>query len=935
MLGRRDPQRGLFGAQARLVPEEAVGQLGIYSRLAEKPVFRDDDFADVYSPIGRPSVPPSIFATCCLLQIEEDISDREVVRRTRFDARWKLVFDLDPCSIEPLFARSSYEAFKARLALHKKEAIGFERSVKHAVEHGVVSKKILLALDGTPVTGRGAVKDAFNLLSDAIAKIVREIAHSQEKKSEDLAREFNVERHLEAGSIKGSVVVDWDDQESVSRFIADLLADGTRVVQAAEQADCASDEVVLLRTVVAENVDQSAEQPKIARGVPKERTASVHDPEIHHGRKSSGKLYTGHKAHFATDTESQIITAVTLTAPSAAEGAQVTPLVTQTRELTGAVIEESLGDCAYSTRKAQEQAKEAGVELKTKMPSPPKGRFGPRDFDVSEDGKSARCPAGHSSSKLGKRNIKLGDEKVACFLHTWTEDLCGACAMKDECLNKPRKGEPRKREQRTLLVPPDFHDRRGREDWARSEEGRALLRERTAVEHVIGRVKNQGGGQARYFGRAKTLVQLLWTAALVNFKQIWNRTTAQPEQIAAAAAILLACLLSQFFSPIGRHTLARTQSVEVDERPISRGCEVSLAPARTPPPLLDAALALASDADAAQPTPGANADEQSRSTEPAARHVTPGASASEQPRSTEPALRHVTPGQNPDEQPRSTEPALRHVTHRRGSSQRSSLRSPPVGDKRHVTPPLLDAVLAGVPSVDDDGPPTRAGPAARPARARTPSPPLLDAVLAGVPSVDDDGPPTRAGRAARPARERTPSPPLLDAVLASAPSADDDDGPPTRPGRAAIAAQTRTPPSPLLETALALARAPSADVGARATRPGCAASLAPTRELRPASSMPPLPPDLGVATQPPPGPGPPARTLHVWSRARDRARLARAPGVAAEERRPERRGSQALPGASSVDRRYPESGRCVSGLEWGASGIEGKRYCPGLARFWC
>lgn len=130
---------------------------------------------------------------------------------------------------------------------------------------------------------------------------------------------------------------------------------------------------------------------------------------------------------------------------------------------------------------------------------------------------------------------------------------------------------------------------------------------------MIGRVKNQGGGQARYFGRAKTLAQLLWTAALVNFKQIWNRTTAQPAQIAAAAAMLFACLLV-LSSPSGKHpgvaataerqershvsqpahpleTLTRAPSAEVDESLGRPAHAASPARKRTPSPLLlDAAL---------------------------------------------------------------------------------------------------------------------------------------------------------------------------------------------------------------------------------------------------------------------------------------------------------------------------------------------------------
>jgi hypothetical protein len=48
-----------------------------------------------------------------------------------------------------------------------------------------------------------------------------------------------------------------------------------------------------------------------------------------------------------------------------------------------------------------------------------------------------------------------------------------------------------------------------------------VLRKRVVVEHAIGRLKNLGAGTARYFGRAKTKAQWLWTAAAANLSLIW------------------------------------------------------------------------------------------------------------------------------------------------------------------------------------------------------------------------------------------------------------------------------------------------------------------------------------------------------------------------------------------------------------------------------
>ena len=98
----------------------------------------------------------------------------------------------------------------------------------------------------------------------------------------------------------------------------------------------------------------------------------------------------------------------------------------------------------------------------------------------------------------------------------WSTKTCGACPLKERCTTAAR---------RMLTVPPDFHERRERERYARSPEGREQLRERVVVEHAIGRLKKRGAGQARYLGRRKTRLQWVLTAAAVNLSLAWGGET--------------------------------------------------------------------------------------------------------------------------------------------------------------------------------------------------------------------------------------------------------------------------------------------------------------------------------------------------------------------------------------------------------------------------
>jgi hypothetical protein len=511
MLGERDPQRSFFRAIARFGVETVTG-LGFYGSLALQGsrVFRDEDFAEMYcADNGRPSVPPSMLAVARLLQHYEGISDADVIDRCRYELRWKIALDLDPDSLEAPFARSTFQAFRARLTLHAKEGAAFERSVRLAGELGLLPEKMCVALDSSPVRGRGAVKDTFCLLSDAIAGVIRGVARQQQRTAKEVAEEAGLGRHIVAPSIKGSEAVEWSNEEDVSRFLDGLLEDSERAVALASAAECANAEVELLRKIIAQDVERPAagKPAKIRRGVAPDRTPSVADPEMRHGRKSSGKVYAGHKAHVAVEQTSGVITAVDMGAPGEGDGAKVGDLIRQSQQVSGCEVEQAIGDCAYGCEEPQKQAQGCGVPLTTKMPGPPTGRFGPGDFQVSPDGSEATCPAGHQSAKHYQQKDGI--------LHVWSPGQCETCPLRERCTTATK---------RQLRVPANFHDRRRREQYARSEEGRALLRLRVVVEHSIGRIKNLGAGTARYFGRAKTKAQWLWTAAVANLSLIWATT---------------------------------------------------------------------------------------------------------------------------------------------------------------------------------------------------------------------------------------------------------------------------------------------------------------------------------------------------------------------------------------------------------------------------
>src|SRR4051794_37886304 len=181
VLGKRSAQRGLFEADTRY--GEFVGQRTFYGYLAGQrhELFRDEDFAALYSRHrGRPSVPPSLLATALVLQTYDGVSDEEAKQRADYDLRWKVALGVG--LEERPFAKSTLQEFRAQLILHEAQAAIFRKSLELAKRRGRFrtkdgqARQLTVALDTTNILGRGAVKDTYNLLADGIVKLARVLA---------------------------------------------------------------------------------------------------------------------------------------------------------------------------------------------------------------------------------------------------------------------------------------------------------------------------------------------------------------------------------------------------------------------------------------------------------------------------------------------------------------------------------------------------------------------------------------------------------------------------------------------------------------------------------------------------------------------------------------------------------------------------------------
>jgi transposase len=504
MLGTVDRQGSLLGVDSLLWKLFEGDDSSFYARMAAQgdELVADEDFAECYSAgRGRPSIPPSLLMKTVLLQVRDDLSDREAARRTAKDLDWKRALGLEADEVP--FHHTTLSVFRSRLLVNDADDRVLRKTLERAVAAGLFPKRVLAIADSTGVMGAAAVADTFTLLRQAITKLGTAAGDRLSKK---LRRRIN-------RLCVNKASIDWADGIARRTHLGELVELAKAVLAATGDDDSLTEARDLLVRIVDQDIEEAPADgggPVIRHGVAPDRVVSVADPEMRHGHKTSSRRVDGYKAHMLTDHDNELILGVAVTPANDPDGPEAAPLVARARA-AGVPVTEVLGDTAYGdgdTRVAVEQAG-AKVTAKTQPPAST-GRFVKTDFVIDSEAPSATCPAGHTTSHTGwstdskgrrVRTLKFGSR-------------CQTCPLRQRCTASP--------DGRVITL--NFHE--ARLQAARTEQTRPAtrrkLRRRSLVERKIAEAKRHGAGKARYRGQRKVLLQQRLTATVVNIKRLFT-----------------------------------------------------------------------------------------------------------------------------------------------------------------------------------------------------------------------------------------------------------------------------------------------------------------------------------------------------------------------------------------------------------------------------
>jgi len=509
MLGRRNPQRSLFEAQAwpHRVPADSF-----YARLGAvmERLFRDDDLAELYCPDnGRPSLPPSLLSGILLLQFYDDVSDAEAIARLAFDLRWKVALTLG-LDFDPPHS-SSLSVFRSRLLEHSQERYAFDRLLAVGRAAGFLPQKVTVLIDTTPQWGAGAVQDTYTLIRKGIRRVLKAAGYQAAGKRRGLSS--NLGAYLESDH---KAEIDWNDATARAAQLKVLVADAHAAPDLAltgsDQAEVRAAGWLLTKILGDDLVADEHGDPQIGRGVAPDRVISLTDPEMRHGHKSEAKHFDGRKVQVVTDAASELVLAVEPSPANRTDGADLLTLIDGVERQAGVTVAQVLGDTSYGTADNRADCAKREIALVSPLPEARDPAVAKAAFDLDLAAHSATCPAGQTTTTIHPKHDAQG-RPVLQFAFPRT--VCEACALFARCVHSKLEGR---------TITSHFHEgllRSARAQQA-TTEFRDTYRKRAAVERKIADLVDHGLRRARYLGRVKVQLQNHWVGAVVNLKHLFR-----------------------------------------------------------------------------------------------------------------------------------------------------------------------------------------------------------------------------------------------------------------------------------------------------------------------------------------------------------------------------------------------------------------------------
>ena len=443
--------------------------------------FIYDELIDKYClDNGRNAVPPVRMFKYLLLKAVYDLSDVDVVERSKYDMSFKYFLDMAP--EETVINPSSLTKFrKLRLKDMKLLDMLITKTVQTALEKDILKSKSII-VDATHTKSRYNQKTPRQVLQEQSKKLRRavyEIDETMKDRFPDKNTEDSLEKELQ--------------------YCHTLIS----AIKEKEEL-CSYPKVQEKLNLLEESVNDDLEHLETSK-----------DAEAKTGHKTADTAFFGYKTHIAMS-EERIITAATVTSGEKTDGKELPELVRKSRE-AGMEVEMVIGDKAYSEQKNIESAKEGGYELISRLNSiiTQGNRTKEEEFEFNKDAGMYQCKAGHLAvHKYMDKREKEKKNKNPRMIYFFDIEKCKCCPYRDGCY---KEGAKKKTYSETLKS--DAHSEQA--EFQETEHFKEKMKERYKIEAKNSELKHRHGyGTASSSGLNSMEMQGAMAIFAVNLKRI-------------------------------------------------------------------------------------------------------------------------------------------------------------------------------------------------------------------------------------------------------------------------------------------------------------------------------------------------------------------------------------------------------------------------------
>ncbi len=441
--------------------------------------FIYDELLDKYClDNGRNAVPPIRMFKYLLLKAIYNLSDVDVVERSKYDMSFKYFLDMAP--EETVINPSSLTKFrKLRLKDMNLLDMLIAKTVQIALDKEIIKSKSII-VDATHTKSRYNQKTSRQALQEQTKKLRRTVYEMDETMKEKFPNknmEDSLEKELEYCKQLLSVIKDNEDV-------------------------CSYPKVQEKLNLLEESVKDDLEHLE---------TSKDNDAKI--GHKTADTSFFGYKTHIAM-TEERIITAATITSGEKTDGKELPALVRKSRA-TGMKVETVIGDKAYSSKENIDAAKDNHYELISRLNSivTQGNRTKPDEFEFNKDAGMYQCKAGHLAihKYLDKRKTEGKNPRMTYFFDI---EKCKRCPYKAGCY---KEGAKKKTYTETLIC--DSHSEQAQ--FQETEHFKEMAKERYKIEAKNSELKHRHGYDvASSSGLIGMKMQGAMTIFAVNLKRI-------------------------------------------------------------------------------------------------------------------------------------------------------------------------------------------------------------------------------------------------------------------------------------------------------------------------------------------------------------------------------------------------------------------------------